>query len=167
MMFKTAIAALGMTALLAACGGDPPPAPSLTGITVLNNDAGGVTPLCAGGITASITIEGQTVSVPSVVAGTKSVVAYPAAFINQIKKGKSVSVQATCTKTSNPATTVAFSGTVTEDYKDTGSDYSLTVNGTKTSVSGYSICFATSDPNNLGPCVFGGGALGLPAPKKP
>jgi len=164
-VLRTCIAALGMTALLAACGGGESPT-SPTGITVLNNDVSGVTPLCAGGITASITIEGQTVSVPSVAAGTKSLVAYPIAFINQIKKGKTVSVEAKCTKTSDPATTVALSGTLTEDFKDKGSDYSITVNGTKTLVGGYSICFATSDPNNLGPCVFGGAALGLPAPKK-
>ncbi len=160
---RTSIAALGMTALLAACGGDPPASP--TGITVLNNDTTGVTPLCSGGITASITIEGQTVSVPSVAAGTKSVVAYPAAFINQIKKGKVVSVQATCAKTNEPTTTVALNGTLTEDYKEKGSDYSITVNGTKTPSSGYTLCFSTSNPNNLGPCVFGGAALGLPAPK--
>jgi len=155
-----------MTALLAACGGGETPA-SVTGITVYNNDVSGVTPLCAGGITASITIEGQTVSVPSVAAGTKSSVAYPIAFTNQIKKGKTVSVEAKCTKTNEPSSTVALTGTLTEDFKDKGSDYSITVNGTKTPSSGYSLCFATSDPNNLGPCVFGGAALGLPAPKKP
>jgi len=153
-----------MTALLAGCGGGDPP-DSLTGVTVLNNEASSVTPLCPTGLGGNITIGQESIAFPVVQLGSQATVRYPASLINQIKKGETIKVFVSCGQTQSVY--VNLTGTVVEDYKSKGGDYSLTVNGTKASVGGYSNCLATNPPNTLGPCVFGGAALGLPAPKKP
>ena len=166
-MLRTWLTALGMTALLAACGGGDPP-DSLTGVTVLNNDASGVTPLCSTGLSGSIFIGDQQQSVelkvPLVAVGYQATVRYPVSFINQIKKGKNLKVSFFCEQT--PDIFVNLHGTVAEDYKSKGGDYSITVNGTKAPVGGYSNCVRPDAPNVSVPCVFGGAALGLPTPKR-
>jgi hypothetical protein len=171
MMFRTAIAALGVTALLAACGGEPAPAPSLLGMTVLNNDAAGSIILCTGGIEATATIStgasAQTVSTAKKVNPGEDpvVVAYTTAFINQIRKGEALTIQSSCFKSDGALySKKTVKGVLTEDYKATGSNYTVTVNGTLREIGGYSTCRATDVGNLLAPCIVGGPALGLEKP---
>jgi len=169
-VLRTCIAALGMTALLAACGGGEP-APSVLGMTVLNNDAAGAIVLCTGGIEATATIStgasAQTVSTSKKINPGEDpfVVSYTTAFINQIKKGQPLSVQSSCYKSDGTLySKKTVKGVLTEDYKEKGSNYSVTVNGTQAAIGGYSTCRATDVGTLLAPCIVGGAALGLEKP---